>query len=140
MSAVLIEAITLTLLVALLIFFTCKCVFILLHKKIKNQPQPQSQNLQHMSSTKDSSENITGQPSGLSKRESYPYQKQPKLVELMIKAFKLRFCELARTCYNFYQSTPIKLARENYFLHSGQLMFKSLFVIYTQWTTTNFLI
>lgn len=48
MSAILIEAITLTLLVALLIFFTCKCVFILLHKKIKNQPQPQSQNLQHM--------------------------------------------------------------------------------------------
>nr|KAJ0208445.1 hypothetical protein LSAT_V11C500286830 [Lactuca sativa] len=46
---------------------------------------------------------------------------------------------LARTCYNFYQSTPTKLAGENYFLHSGQLMFKSLFFIYTRWTTSNFL-
>nr|KAJ0215646.1 hypothetical protein LSAT_V11C300135130 [Lactuca sativa] len=49
------------------------------------------------------------------------------------------YLQLARTCYNFYQSTPTKLAGENYFLHSGQLMFKSLFVIYTRWTTTNFL-
>ncbi|CAI9278915.1 unnamed protein product [Lactuca saligna] len=46
---------------------------------------------------------------------------------------------LARTCYNFYQSTPTKFTGENYFLHLGQLMFKSLFVIYTRWTTTNFL-
>ncbi|XP_020103237.1 mannosyl-oligosaccharide 1,2-alpha-mannosidase MNS1-like [Ananas comosus] len=30
--------------------------------------------------------------------------------------------ELARTCYNFYQSTPTKLAGENYFFHSGQDM------------------
>ncbi|CAH1422952.1 unnamed protein product [Lactuca virosa] len=29
--------------------------------------------------------------------------------------------ELAWTCYNFYQSTPTKLAGENYFFHSGQL-------------------
>ncbi|KAH9626232.1 hypothetical protein KSS87_000111 [Heliosperma pusillum] len=28
--------------------------------------------------------------------------------------------ELAWTCYNFYQSTPTKLAGENYFFHSGQ--------------------
>ncbi|CAI9281250.1 unnamed protein product [Lactuca saligna] len=48
------------------------------------------------------------------------------------------FPKLARTCYNFYQSTPTKLAGENY-LHSGQLMFKSLFVIYTRWTITHFL-
>nr|KAJ0191018.1 hypothetical protein LSAT_V11C800453100 [Lactuca sativa] len=43
--------------------------------------------------------------------------------------------KLVRTRYNFYQSTSTKLARENYFLHLGQ----SLFVIYTRWTTTNFL-
>ncbi|CAL0335317.1 unnamed protein product [Lupinus luteus] len=30
--------------------------------------------------------------------------------------------ELAWTCYNFYQSTPSKLAGENYFFHSGQDM------------------
>ncbi|KAK1414192.1 hypothetical protein QVD17_29933 [Tagetes erecta] len=30
--------------------------------------------------------------------------------------------ELALTCYNFYQSTPTKLAGENYFFHSGQDM------------------
>ncbi|KAL6996119.1 mannosyl-oligosaccharide alpha-1,2-mannosidase [Sarracenia purpurea var. burkii] len=30
--------------------------------------------------------------------------------------------ELAWTCYNFYQSTPTKLAGENYFFHSGQDM------------------
>ncbi|CAN6240804.1 unnamed protein product [Urochloa humidicola] len=30
--------------------------------------------------------------------------------------------ELARTCYNFYQTTPTKLAGENYFFHSGQDM------------------
>ncbi|KAJ0865392.1 putative mannosyl-oligosaccharide 1,2-alpha-mannosidase [Helianthus annuus] len=30
--------------------------------------------------------------------------------------------ELAFTCYNFYQSTPTKLAGENYFFHSGQDM------------------
>ncbi|KAK3427885.1 hypothetical protein EUGRSUZ_F04021 [Eucalyptus grandis] len=29
---------------------------------------------------------------------------------------------LAWTCYNFYQSTPTKLAGENYFFHSGQDM------------------
>lgn len=28
--------------------------------------------------------------------------------------------ELAWTCYNFYQSTPTKLAGENYFFHAGQ--------------------
>ncbi|KAJ4754931.1 hypothetical protein LUZ62_089336 [Rhynchospora pubera] len=28
--------------------------------------------------------------------------------------------ELARTCYNFYESTPTKLAGENYYFHSGQ--------------------
>ncbi|KAL6972573.1 mannosyl-oligosaccharide alpha-1,2-mannosidase [Sarracenia purpurea var. burkii] len=28
--------------------------------------------------------------------------------------------ELAWTCYNFYQSTPTKLAGENYFFHGGQ--------------------
>ncbi|TQD80628.1 hypothetical protein C1H46_033807 [Malus baccata] len=28
--------------------------------------------------------------------------------------------ELAWTCYNFYQSTPTKLAGENYFFHDGQ--------------------
>nr|KAJ0219110.1 hypothetical protein LSAT_V11C300126460 [Lactuca sativa] len=53
--------------------------------------------------------------------------------------FDMYYLQLAGTCYNFYQSTPKKLAGENYFLHSGQLMFKSLFVIYTRWTTTNFL-
>ncbi|GLT28719.1 hypothetical protein SLA2020_036300 [Shorea laevis] len=30
--------------------------------------------------------------------------------------------ELAWTCYNFYQSTPTKLAGENYFFHSGEHM------------------
>ncbi|KAL5699617.1 mannosyl-oligosaccharide 1,2-alpha-mannosidase [Ranunculus cassubicifolius] len=30
--------------------------------------------------------------------------------------------ELAWTCYNFYQSTPTKLAGENYFFHSGKDM------------------
>lgn len=30
--------------------------------------------------------------------------------------------ELAWTCYNFYQSTPTKLAGENYFFHSGEDM------------------
>ncbi|XP_068637590.1 mannosyl-oligosaccharide 1,2-alpha-mannosidase MNS1-like [Aristolochia californica] len=30
--------------------------------------------------------------------------------------------ELAWTCYNFYQSTPTKLAGENYFFHMGQDM------------------
>ncbi|KAI3814867.1 hypothetical protein L1987_14514 [Smallanthus sonchifolius] len=30
--------------------------------------------------------------------------------------------ELALTCYNFYQSTPTKLAGEKYFFHSGQDM------------------
>ncbi|ERN07458.1 mannosyl-oligosaccharide 1,2-alpha-mannosidase MNS1 isoform X1 [Amborella trichopoda] len=30
--------------------------------------------------------------------------------------------ELAWTCYNFYQSTPTKLAGENYYFHSGQDM------------------
>lgn len=30
--------------------------------------------------------------------------------------------ELAWTCYNFYQSTPTKLAGENYFFHTGQDM------------------
>nr|KAJ0212235.1 hypothetical protein LSAT_V11C400168400 [Lactuca sativa] len=53
--------------------------------------------------------------------------------------FDMYYLQLARTCYNFYQCTPTKLAGENYFLHSGQLMFKSLFVIYTRWTTTIFL-
>ncbi|GJN26521.1 hypothetical protein PR202_gb14456 [Eleusine coracana subsp. coracana] len=30
--------------------------------------------------------------------------------------------ELGRTCYNFYQTTPTKLAGENYFFHDGQDM------------------
>ncbi|KAM0916928.1 hypothetical protein ACQ4PT_009926 [Festuca glaucescens] len=30
--------------------------------------------------------------------------------------------ELARTCYNFYQTTPTKLAGENYYFHPGQDM------------------
>lgn len=30
--------------------------------------------------------------------------------------------ELARTCYNFYQTTPTKLAGENYFFHDGRDM------------------
>ncbi|KQJ84444.1 mannosyl-oligosaccharide 1,2-alpha-mannosidase MNS1 isoform X2 [Brachypodium distachyon] len=30
--------------------------------------------------------------------------------------------ELARTCYNFYQTTPTKLAGENYYFHEGQDM------------------
>ncbi|VAH35991.1 unnamed protein product [Triticum turgidum subsp. durum] len=30
--------------------------------------------------------------------------------------------ELARTCYNFYQTTPTKLAGENYYFHAGQDM------------------
>eukprot|EP00262_Sarcandra_glabra_P007997 TRINITY_DN21165_c0_g1_i2.p1 TRINITY_DN21165_c0_g1~~TRINITY_DN21165_c0_g1_i2.p1 ORF type:complete len:574 (+),score=88.33 TRINITY_DN21165_c0_g1_i2:129-1850(+) len=30
--------------------------------------------------------------------------------------------ELGRTCYNFYQSTPTKLAGENYLFHAGQDM------------------
>ena len=29
--------------------------------------------------------------------------------------------QLAWTCYNFYQSTPTKLAGENYFFHPGQV-------------------
>lgn len=32
-----------------------------------------------------------------------------------------RFTQLAWTCYNFYQSTPTKLAGENYFFHPGQV-------------------
>nr|POE48459.1 isoform 2 of mannosyl-oligosaccharide 1,2-alpha-mannosidase mns1 [Quercus suber] len=36
--------------------------------------------------------------------------------------FKSLAEELAWTCYNFYQSTPTKLAGENYFFHSGQDM------------------
>ncbi|KAL0012777.1 hypothetical protein SO802_007885 [Lithocarpus litseifolius] len=35
---------------------------------------------------------------------------------------RLVIVELAWTCYNFYQSTPTKLAGENYFFHSGQDM------------------
>ncbi|KAL4598133.1 hypothetical protein ACB092_11G037800 [Castanea dentata] len=31
--------------------------------------------------------------------------------------------QLAWTCYNFYQSTPTKLAGENYFFHSGQVSY-----------------
>nr|KAJ0225372.1 hypothetical protein LSAT_V11C100039570 [Lactuca sativa] len=58
---------------------------------------------------------------------------------LVANNFDMYYLQLARTCYNFYQSTPTKFTGENYFLHSGQLMFKSLFVIYTRWTTTNFL-
>ncbi|XP_052620731.1 protein GAMETE EXPRESSED 2 isoform X1 [Lactuca sativa] len=74
-SAIVIESTILSSLTTILIFYTSKCVFALLHKKFKDQPQPQSQNFQlhklqssheHMSSTKDSSENITGQPSSLS--------------------------------------------------------------------------
>ncbi|CAI9291702.1 unnamed protein product [Lactuca saligna] len=72
-----------------------------------------------------------------------------RVFDIVLECFKLHpdnnvflnlipvFPKLARTCYNFYQSTPTKLAGENY-LHSGQLMFKSLFVIYTRWTTTIF--
>nr|KAJ0228563.1 hypothetical protein LSAT_V11C100049230 [Lactuca sativa] len=64
-----------------------------------------------------------------------------RVFDIVLECFKLQpdnnvflnlipvFPKLARTCYNFYQSTPTKLA----------LMFKSLFVIYTRWTTTNFL-
>lgn len=29
--------------------------------------------------------------------------------------------QLAWTCYNFYQSTPTKLAGENYFFNAGQV-------------------
>nr|KAJ0212484.1 hypothetical protein LSAT_V11C400185230 [Lactuca sativa] len=84
-----------------------------------------------------------------------------RVFDIVLECFKLQpdnnvflnlipvFPKLARTCNNFYQSSPTKLARENYFLHSGQLfgfsflivrlikvfwfqlMFKSLFVIYT---------
>ncbi|CAO2189197.1 unnamed protein product [Urochloa humidicola] len=36
--------------------------------------------------------------------------------------------ELAWTCYNFYQSTPTKLAGENYYFHGGQDM-----VVGTSW-------
>ncbi|KAH7515286.1 hypothetical protein FEM48_Zijuj10G0010700 [Ziziphus jujuba var. spinosa] len=38
------------------------------------------------------------------------------------KKFLLLAEELAWTCYNFYQSTPTKLAGENYFFHAGQDM------------------
>lgn len=31
------------------------------------------------------------------------------------------FVQLVWTCYNFYQSTPTKLAGENYFFHGGQV-------------------
>lgn len=31
--------------------------------------------------------------------------------------------QLAWTCYNFYQSTPTKLAGENYFFHPGQVSY-----------------
>lgn len=33
------------------------------------------------------------------------------------------FLQLAWTCYNFYQSTPTKLAGENYFFNSDQVFF-----------------
>lgn len=36
------------------------------------------------------------------------------------------FMQLAWTCYNFYQSTPTKLAGENYFFHPGQVSFELL--------------
>uniref|UniRef100_F6GYP4 Uncharacterized protein n=1 Tax=Vitis vinifera TaxID=29760 RepID=F6GYP4_VITVI len=42
--------------------------------------------------------------------------------EMKISHAVLREGILAWTCYNFYQSTPTKLARENYFFHSGQDM------------------
>ena len=40
---------------------------------------------------------------------------------LVANNFDMYYLQLARTCYNFYQSTPTKLAGENYFLHSGQV-------------------
>ncbi|XP_052623352.1 ranBP2-type zinc finger protein At1g67325-like [Lactuca sativa] len=54
-----------------------------------------------------------------------------RVFDIVLECFKLQpdnnvflnlipvFPKLARTCYNFYQSTPTKLAVENYFLHSG---------------------
>lgn len=36
------------------------------------------------------------------------------------------FMQLAWTCYNFYQSTPTKLAGENYFFHPGQVSLELL--------------
>ncbi|XP_068641552.1 mannosyl-oligosaccharide 1,2-alpha-mannosidase MNS1-like isoform X2 [Aristolochia californica] len=44
----------------------------------------------------------------------YELDKQAKIFSLAT--------ELAWTCYNFYQSTPTKLAGENYFFHTGQDM------------------
>ncbi|KAF0894155.1 hypothetical protein E2562_034887 [Oryza meyeriana var. granulata] len=45
------------------------------------------------------------------------YEETEKAEEIMNLAK-----ELARTCYNFYQTTPTKLAGENYFFHTGQDM------------------
>ncbi|XP_074582519.1 mannosyl-oligosaccharide 1,2-alpha-mannosidase MNS1-like [Curcuma longa] len=42
----------------------------------------------------------------------------PEKAEKMLSLSK----ELAWTCYNFYQTTPTKLAGENYFFHGGQDM------------------
>ncbi|KAL4565768.1 hypothetical protein LXL04_029873 [Taraxacum kok-saghyz] len=71
-SVIAIESIVLSWLAVMLIFFTCKCVIHLLHKKIKDLDQSQSMQLYNlqsshsrMSST-DSSEDMAEQPSSLS--------------------------------------------------------------------------
>ncbi|KAL4565769.1 hypothetical protein LXL04_029874 [Taraxacum kok-saghyz] len=71
-SVIAIESIVLSWLAAMLIFFTCKCLIHLLHKKIKDQDQSQNMQLYNlqsshsrMSST-DSSEDMAEQPSSLS--------------------------------------------------------------------------
>ncbi|KAG2538168.1 hypothetical protein PVAP13_9NG382119 [Panicum virgatum] len=40
--------------------------------------------------------------------------------------------ELARTCYNFYQTTPMKLSGENYFSHAGQVVWQPAFFLLPQ--------
>ncbi|KAG2577268.1 hypothetical protein PVAP13_6NG088300 [Panicum virgatum] len=37
--------------------------------------------------------------------------------------------ELARACYNFYQTTPTKLSGENYFSHAGQVVWQPAFFL-----------
>lgn len=37
--------------------------------------------------------------------------------------FSKPILQLAWTCYNFYQSTPTKLAGENYYFNAGQVSY-----------------
>lgn len=44
-----------------------------------------------------------------------------KVSAVFLLLFSPLYLQLAWTCYNFYQSTPTKLAGENYFFNAGQV-------------------